>query len=147
MVLALEEVEGVTAVEIGIPPGADQDLSLALLEAAVGELAVIACLPLEAAGAAWLKELPGLGVRGICLSAPRGAIFPRRAGSPPAGSHPQPGRLVGPGLAPLELAALLALRPLGLPLIAGSGVFSLETGRELLAAGAAAVRVDTLLWL
>jgi len=50
MALALEEVEGVTAIEVGIPPQAGRDLALALLEAAVGELAVVAGLPLTAAG-------------------------------------------------------------------------------------------------
>lgn len=147
MVLALEEVEGVTALEIGIPPGAGGELALGMLAAGVGELAVIACLPLQAAGEAWLKELPALGVRGICLSAPRGAVFPHRAGPPPAASRPVQGRLVGASLAPLALVALQMLLPLGLPVVIGSGVTSPEAGRELLSAGAAAVQVDTLLWL
>ncbi len=147
MALVLEETEGVTALEIGIPPGAPAELALGMLAAAVGELAVIACLPLTAAGEPWLKELPGLGVRGVCLSAPRGALFPHPGSSTQAGDHPIKGRLVGPGLFPQTLAALQTLLPLGLPLIAGSGVSSSAAGRELLAAGAAAVQLDTVLWM
>lgn len=163
MALVLEETEGVTALEIGIPPGAPAELALGMLAAAVGELAVIASLPLTAAGEPWLKELPGLGIRGVCLSAPRGALFSRSGSSAKVGDHPiqgpdvppvhgpeaRPvkGRLVGPGLFPQALAALQTLLPLGLPVIAGSGVSSIEAGRELLSAGAAAVQLDTVLWM
>jgi dihydroorotate dehydrogenase len=140
MVLTLEEVEGVAAVEVGFPPGAPRDLALAMLSAAVGELAVIASLPLTSAGEAWLKEIPRLGVRGLCLSAPRGAL-------PAAGGHINSGRLVGPGLFPQALAALNSVHALGLPVAVGSGVYSVAAGRALLAAGAAAVQIDTALWL
>jgi dihydroorotate dehydrogenase len=140
MVLALEETEGVTAVEVGFPPGAARDLILSMLSAAVGELAVIASLPLTAAGEAWLKELPRLGVRGVSLTAPRGAL-------PASGGRLHTGRLVGPGLFPQALAALNSVHALGLPVAVGSGVYSVEAGRALLAAGAAAVQIDTALWL
>jgi dihydroorotate dehydrogenase (NAD+) catalytic subunit len=140
MALALEEVEGVAAVELGLPPGAGRDLCLPLLEAAVGELAVVAALPLDAAGEPWLKELPRLGVRGLCLTAPRGML-------PGPDGKLVSGRLVGAGLWPLALAALRSVAPLGLPVVLGSGVFSVAAGRAALAAGAAAVQVDTALWL
>lgn len=140
MVLAIEEVEGVTAVEVGIPPGAAPELALAMLAAAVGELAVVACLSLTAAGEPWLKQLPRLGVRGLCLSAPRGAL-------PGSGGKPVSGRLVGPGLYPLALSALQAVLALELPVVVGSAIYSVPAGRALLSAGAAAVQVDTALWL
>jgi dihydroorotate dehydrogenase len=140
MSLTLEEVEGVTAVEVGIPPGAGTGQALAMLEAAVGELAVIASLPLTAAGETWVKEISRLGVRGLCLAAPRGML------TEPGGKLVS-GRLVGAGLFPQAMAALRIVHPLGLPVVVGSGVFTVEAGRALLAAGAAAVQIDTALWL
>jgi dihydroorotate dehydrogenase len=140
MALVLEEVEGVAAVEVSFPPGAAPEQALAMLEAAVGELAVIACLPLASAGEAWLKQLPRIGVRGVCLSAPRGAL-------PGPGGKIVAGRLVGAGLYAQALAALQWANPLNLPVVVGSGVFSVAAGRALLDAGAAAVQVDTALWL
>lgn len=140
MALVLEEVEGVAAVEVSFPPEAAPDQILAMLEAAVGELAVIACLPLTSAGDAWLKQLPRLGVRGLCLTAPRGAL-------PAPSGKLVSGRLVGAGLFPQALAALQVVRSLDLPVVVGCGVFSVAAGRALLEAGAAAVQVDTALWM
>lgn len=140
MVLALEEVEGVSALEVGIPAGATPELALGLVSAALGELAVVAALPLTAAGEPWLKELPRLGVSGITLAAPRGAL-------PAAEGRAVSGRLYGPGLYPLALGALHALGPLGLPVVVGCGIYNPEAGRALLDAGAAAVQMDTALWL
>ncbi len=139
MVLALEEIEGVAAVEVGILPGTAPELALDLLAAAVGELQVIASVGLASAGETWLRQIPHLGVRGVTLSAPRGAL--------PSSSKPVSGRLVGPGLFPQALAALQAALAVGLPVVVGSGVYSVAAGRALLAAGAAAVQVDTALWL
>ena len=47
----LEEVEGVAALEISIPVEADAALAQSLLQAARGELPLIACLPLQLARA------------------------------------------------------------------------------------------------
>jgi dihydroorotate dehydrogenase len=139
MVLALEEVEGVTAVEVGILPGTLPDLALAMVEAAVGELAVIANVALTSAAEPWLRQLPRLGVRGVSLSGPRGTLG--------SGREMVSGRLVGPGLFPQALSALQAVQALDLPVVVGSGVFSVAAGRALLSAGAAAVQIDTALWL
>jgi len=140
LALVLEEVEGVAAVEVSFPPGAAPEQALAMFEAAVGELAVIACLPLTSAGEAWLKQLPRLGVRGLCLTAPRGAL-------PVPGGKIVAGRLVGAGFFPQAMAALQMVHPLNLPVVIGSGIFTVAAGRALLDAGAAAVQVDTALWM
>ena len=140
MALVLEEVEGVAAIEVGFPPGAAPEQAMGMIEAAVGELAVIACLPLTSAGEPWLKQLSRLGVRGLCLTAPRGAL-------PGPGGKIVAGHLVGAGLFPQALAALQNVQPLNLPVVIGSGVFTPADGRALLAAGAAAVQVDTALWM
>ena len=130
----LEEVEGVAALEISIPIEADAALAQNLLQAARGELPLIACLPLQLARLDWLPTLASAGASAIHLDAPRGQI----------GSTP--GRLVGPGLLPLVMDALQAALACGLPLIAGGGVFTVEDGEGLLKAGALAVAVDAALW-
>lgn len=134
MVRTLEEVEGVGALEISIPVEADAALAQSLLQAALGELPLIACLPLQLARTPWLSTLVKAGASALHLDAPRGQIGPTG------------GRLVGPGLLPLAQDALQAALTCGLPVIAGAGVFTVEDGEELLKAGALAVSVDTTLW-
>jgi hypothetical protein len=134
MAQILEEVEGVAALEISIPLEADAALAQSLLQAARGELPLIACLPLQLVRAPWLPTLASAGASTLRLDAPRGQIGLTS------------GRLVGPGLLPLVLDALQAVLKYGLPVIAGGGVFTVEDGEELLKAGALAVSVDTALW-
>ena len=61
MVRRLEGVEGVMAIELGIPPGTAGGEALEFVAAAFGELPLIVHLPLTAAGEGWLKELPRAG--------------------------------------------------------------------------------------
>jgi dihydroorotate dehydrogenase (NAD+) catalytic subunit len=134
MVRLLEEVEGVAALEISIPLEADAALALALLEAARGELPLIACLPLQLARAPWLAGLGTAGASALHLDAPRGQL------------DGISGRLAGPGLLPLAMDALQAALVCNLPVIAGGGVFTCEDGEKFLEAGAYAAVVDTALW-
>jgi dihydroorotate dehydrogenase (NAD+) catalytic subunit len=55
--------------------------------------------------------------------------------------------LYGPAILPLALAAVRTLRRQPLPVIAGGGVYRKEDGEALLAAGALAVQLDSVLWL
>jgi dihydroorotate dehydrogenase len=139
MVLDLEGVEGVMAVELGMPPQAGTEEALTLVGAASGELPLVVNLPLTAAGEAWVGLLPGMGVSAVHLSAPRGSL-------PLPGGRTASGRLYGPGLLPLALEAVRRLKPLGLPVVAGCGIFCKEDGLALLSAGAAAVALDAVLW-
>lgn len=139
MVRALEGVESVAAIEISLPPGVEGDEAIFLVKSALGELPLVLALPLDAAQAAWVNQLAGLGVSALCLSAPRGRL-------PGAGGEQVSGRLFGPALLPQMLAALPALKRLNLSLIAGCGIFSPEDGRAALAAGALAVQVDAAIW-
>ena len=139
MVRELEEVEGVTAIEIGLEPGIDPAAALEILAAAAGELPIIAAVPLNGIGQDWVRRCSKTGISAITISAPRG-------------SHLGPdgvlisGRLYGPSLFPLVLAAVRDLTQAGLKVIAGAGVFSLREGKALIAAGASAVQVDLVLW-
>ncbi len=137
MVEVLEEVEGVMGIELGLPPFVDAVTARELARAALGELPLIVRIPLELAFS--LPEtLAGVGAAAFSLGAPRGSL--------PASGGPVEGRLYGPGVYPLALAAVRALAPLEVPIIAGGGVYSPEDARAMLAAGAAAVQLDTVLW-
>ncbi len=139
MVRRLEGLEGVAALELGLPPDAGRDEIAALLEAARGELPLVVCIGLNRVGEAWVTRLPKQGASAVVISAPRGAL-------PAAGKKAAHGRLYGPALFPLALEAVERLGPLGLPVIAGCGVFDRAAGQALLDAGAWAVQVDVALW-
>lgn len=139
MVRRLEEMEGVAAVEIGISPEVRGSAALAFIEAAFGELPVVAHLPLTAAGESWLEGLPGAGASALSLGGPRGAL-------PADSGRPVGGRLYGPALFPLMMAAVQTARRLGIPVIAGAGIYRGQEAAVLRDAGAWAVQLDTVLW-
>ncbi len=140
LVLRLEGVEGVGAIELGISDELAGGDALAWAEAALGELPLVVNLSLARAAEDWLGELGRLGASAISLSGPRGAL----AG---AGSRLVSGRLYGPSLLPLVFSAVHQAQRHHLPVIAGAGVYKIEDGQELLAAGAWGVQLDTVLWL
>ena len=139
MVRALEEIEGVAAVEISLSPDADDDLKLQLVDVALGELPLVLCVPLDQAAAGWVNQAVQAGISAICLSASRGII-------PDPGENLIRGRMVGPGLFPLVLQAFNWLRGYEIPLIPGCGVYTRNNLKSLLAVGAAAVQLDAVLW-
>ncbi len=139
MVQRLEGREGVMALELGLPPEAHQAGALSLVEAAFGELPLVVHLSLNSANEAWVKELPRLGASAISLGAPRGMLLTDT-------SRPVGGRLYGPALFPLMLAAVQNSRRLGIPIIAGAGVYRRQDAQALRDAGAWAVQLDTVLW-
>jgi dihydroorotate dehydrogenase (NAD+) catalytic subunit len=146
-VRTLESQEAVSAIELGIPPQADPELALRLARAAVGELPLVVNIPLTAAAEGWVDKLAGLGASAVSLGPPRGLLpaagVPR--GMPAAGMTA--GRLYGPAVLPLTLAAVRSLRRQPLLVIAGGGVYRKEDGEAVLAAGAVAVQLDSVLWL
>jgi dihydroorotate dehydrogenase (NAD+) catalytic subunit len=87
-----------------------------------------------------LDKLASLGASAISLGAPRGWL-------PGDSGKLTGGRLYGPAILPLALAAVRSLRRQALPVIAGGGVYCKADGEALLAAGAAAVQIDSVLWL
>lgn len=138
MVRRLENVDGVIAVEIGLPPEASRELATRLIRAGTGELPVIARLPLERAG-----ELADIaihaGAAAVSLGPPRGAL-------PDPDGTPLRGRLYGPAIFPLALAAVQALAKSGIPVIGAGGVYRPADVEAMLSAGALAVQLDSALW-
>ncbi len=139
MATRLEEMEGVAALELGLPPEGDPAATLALIRAAQGELPLVVCVPLQRAGEAWLSELPALEVSALALSAPAGVLGA-------ASGRLMRGRLLGPALFPQVFAALQILSGLHIPLIAAAGIFRRRDAQAMLSAGAAAVQIDAALW-
>jgi len=138
MVRLLERVDGLLAVEVGLPPEVDAASTTAFARAACGELPVIVRLPyehrLELARAAAEVEIAA-----VSLAPPRGAALN------PSGNLVH-GRLYGPALFPLALDAVHAMAQSGIPVIGAGGISSQEQVDAMLKAGALAVQVDSALW-
>jgi dihydroorotate dehydrogenase len=144
MVLRLEEVEGVGAIELGIGDDLPAQDALLQVRTALGELPLVVSLPFRRAGEDWLVELIKLGASAITLSGARGALPVPGSGE----GRLIRGRLYGPALLPQVMETVQALRQrLRLPVIAGAGVYRAEDGRALLKAGAWGIQIDTALWL
>ena len=139
MVQALEGLEGVAGIELGLPPQADEAQCRTLIQAALGELPVIARLPFETA-LTLAESLAESGAAAFSLSAPRGML------KAPNGELVS-GRLYGPAVFPHALALAAQLSQLGLPLISAGGATKRADADAMLAAGAVAVQLDSVLWL
>ena len=138
MVRQLETLEGVIAMELGLPKEADGNVVRAFTEAALGELPVIVRLPMENA-VRYGSHAIASGAAVVSLGPPRGA-FPARAG------NLMSGRIYGPALFPQALAVVKEISQAGIPVIGAGGLYSHEQCEAMLTAGALAVQLDSLLW-
>jgi dihydroorotate dehydrogenase (NAD+) catalytic subunit len=142
MVRRLEGLPGVTGIELGLPSGIDSRAACALAKAASGELPLVVRLPMEQA-AELAPALAGVaeqaGIAAVSLAPPRGRL-------PVADGELVSGRLYGPAVFPIALATLAATARAGVPVIGGGGVYSLQQAEAMLAAGAVAVQLDSILW-
>jgi dihydroorotate dehydrogenase (NAD+) catalytic subunit len=142
MVRRLEEVEGVAAIELGLPPGITASQAAGLAMAASGELPLVVCLPPEAVEtlAPALREA---GVFAVSLAAPRGTLIGAPDSAVPG---PVTGRLYGPAVLPFALAAVQAARRAGFQVIGSGGIYHRQQVDAMLQAGAWAVQLDGVLW-
>lgn len=140
----LAPLPGVAGIELSLPPDSDaasaRIFASALAEAAEGELPAILRLPLEHA-AALAPALVGKELAAISLGPPRGALLNQDA-------RLVRGRLFGPALFPLALAAVHALAGavIGIPVIGAGGVYTPLQAQAMRSAGAMAVQLDSVLW-
>ena len=141
MVQKLEELENIAAVELGFAPGLAGDIILIAVEMSLGELPLIVCLPWEQVLTVGPQAIQA-GASAISLAAPRGTLAAVKPGEEQLVS----GRLYGPSLFPLALDIVLSAARLGLPIIGAGGVYSRESAGAMLAAGALAVQIDSVLW-
>ncbi len=138
MVRALEGLENIGAIELSLPAEAEIPFVEEILQSALGELPVYVSVPFLSPWHVWLDLFRLYTVAGIVLSAPRGVLVHN--------DSPVSGRLYGPSLFPQLLEKLAVYKDCGIPLIAGSGIFTLEQGEVALRSGAAAVQLDAVLW-
>lgn len=138
MVRGLENLEGVMGVELGLPPDVPPATAAAMVEASLGELPLVVRLPVDRAGEL-AESLHTSGAWAISLGPPRGAL------TGPDGQLVQ-GRLYGPALFPLALAAIRRVTQSGFPVIGAGGVYKPENIQAMMDAGAIAVQLDSVLW-
>ncbi len=135
----LEETEGVAGIEIGLPPGIGSGGAQQLVQAAVGELPVLARVGIDAARELG-PDLIAAGASAITLGPPRGSL-------PDGQGMPVSGRLYGPALFAQALEAVRSLAAQGIPVHAAGGAYRAQDTAAFYAAGAAAVQLDIVLWL
>jgi dihydroorotate dehydrogenase (NAD+) catalytic subunit len=138
MVQLLEGREGVAGLEVGLAADTDLFEAQAIARAAMGELPVIVRLPLERS-LELAEAVVEAGAAAVSLGPPRGALLN------PEGEIVT-GRLFGPAIFPLALQAVESLARLGVTVIGSGGVYSAQDVDAMLASGAAAVQLDTVLW-
>lgn len=135
----LEAVEEVAAIELGLGETDPQTVAAMVTAAGASQRPIIAHLPLGS-GAQLAQAAARAGAAAIALGAPRGAL-------PDPGGAIVHGRLYGHAMLPTALQAVTQLaRLVDCPLIAGGGITSRQAAEAMLAAGAAAIQFDSVLW-
>jgi dihydroorotate dehydrogenase (NAD+) catalytic subunit len=138
MIVQMEEIENIIAVEIGLSDAVDASEAVEIIRASVGELPVIARLPLTYAEELGISVL-GAGAIAVSLGPPRGAL-------PDLQGKLVYGRQYGPAIFPQALRVVSELAKMGVQVIGGGGVYRLEQAKAMLAAGAVGVQLDAVLW-
>jgi dihydroorotate dehydrogenase (NAD+) catalytic subunit len=138
MVQTLENIDNVIAVELGFAPLLANDILSLTLEMCIGELPLIFCLPSEQILSLGPRLIDN-GADAISVAAPRGALSANGGGL-------IEGRLFGPSLFPQSLEIVHSAAKLGLPIIGAGGIYSKENAEAMIAAGALAVQMDSVLW-
>ncbi len=139
MARQIEDMDGVTAIELSFAHHTGGAEILEMLRSVTGELPVVLAVPLDRVRESWMPQAAASGLAAISLAAPRGVV----ATDTGRGIH---GRLFGPALLPQVHTALEYLQGCGLPVIAGGGVTRQFEIDRLIAAGAACVQLDFVLW-
>lgn len=139
IVWELEGLDGVAALELGLPPHCPPEVAEGLVHAAAGELPLIVQLPRTQA-LTLARHLSSVPVAAFSLAPPRGAFRLKQ-------DTFLEGRLYGPVVLADTLALLRALRQVtDVPLLAAGGVFSRQDAETCLELGAQAVQLDLVLW-
>jgi dihydroorotate dehydrogenase (NAD+) catalytic subunit len=138
MVAQLEGREGLTGIELGIPPDCETSQAVKMVQAGIGELPLIVRVPMKRAGifAGALVDAP---LAAISLAPPRGAVLDQQG-------QPVSGRLFGPGVYPFALGAVQEAIDFGVPVIASGGVYHQQQIDAFLELGAFGVQLDAALW-
>lgn len=140
MVRQLEEIDNVLAIELLLGEDFSAQLVRDLCQAAQGELAIIANIPMERT-LELAEEALGAGAAAISLGPSRGTMMNGNRDG-----EMKQGRLYGKSQFPRALHLTQQLAQAKVPIIGGNGIFDVGDAKLLLAAGALAVQLDTALW-
>jgi dihydroorotate dehydrogenase len=138
MTRVLENTENIAAIELGLREDIHPADAAGLVQAGLGELPLIVCLPFGRAvdlGTPLAKS----SIAAFSLGPPRGCL------SGPDGKLAR-GRLYGPGLLPQALETVAILSASGMPVIGSGGIYTRTDVDAMHAAGAQAVALDAVLW-
>ena len=138
MISQLEGREGLTGIELGIPPDCEVSQAVDMVQSAVGELPLIVRVPMERA-AEFAGVLTGSSLAAISLTPPRGAVLNLQG-------QAVRGRLFGPAVFPFALSAARDVIDMGVPLFACGGIYQRQQVDALLELGAMGVQLDAVLW-
>jgi dihydroorotate dehydrogenase (NAD+) catalytic subunit len=138
MIVRLEEIENVMAVEVGLPTEIEASEASEVVVASAGELPLIVRLPLARAEELG-RFVSDAGAMAVSLGPPRGAL-------PDAQANIVYGRHYGPAVFPQALRVVSELVKMGIPVIGAGGVYRAEQADAMLSAGATGVQLDTVLW-
>ncbi len=138
MARRLENVEGVSGLEVGVTSDASADLVASFAQAAIGELPVILQLPMHCSITLAMGAIQA-GAAAVSLAPPRGMLPLRER-------EIIQGRLYGPAILPMALSRVRELKEQGIPTIGAGGIYGHNGLMSMLAAGAIAVQLDAVLW-
>jgi dihydroorotate dehydrogenase (NAD+) catalytic subunit len=135
----LEEIEAVSAVEIGLGDIDALSAEKIVSTASRGELPIIANMPVTV-DTAVILSVAAAGPSAISFGPPRGTI-----------QHSDgrliSGRIFGPAVLPIALRSVSrAAELVEVPIIASGGIFHIADVEAMLKAGASAVQLDSVLW-
>ncbi len=140
MAMQVARTEAVSGIELYFNPTIDAPAAIRAVRAAI-ELPILAKLDLDNARDVAADSITA-GANALVIGrAPRGMKM--------IDGKPWFGRLRGPAAKPLALRAVaeIAQMHLDAPIVACGGVHSAEDAQEFIAAGAAAVEVDSAVWV
>ncbi len=141
---ALDEAEGVAALELGLHDRASSEEIVQIVRAALAhtQRPILVRVPLHrAVETAQAAEQAGAG--GVVVAGP-----PRGTERDPLSGRLVGGRMYGPWLKAQTLRAVgQVVRAVGVPVTACGGVHSPDDARDYLEAGAVAVQVGTVTWV
>jgi dihydroorotate dehydrogenase (NAD+) catalytic subunit len=139
MVEQIEEIEAVAAIEVGLEATVPETISQLTHAATQSEVPIIIQVPLDCSEELALA-IAHAGAHAISLGPPRGSL-------PGPSGEIISGRLFGPALFPMALQAVVKLSNLvDIPILASGGIYNSNQVRTMLAAGASAVQLDSVLW-
>lgn len=139
MARLIEDSGCAAAIELECPHEASEEEMRDFWQTVSGELPLIAAHPLGTVHARMVEMAISAGVDAVSLTTPFGLIQDKDG-------RFHHGRLFGPALLPQVLQDVHDLKGCGLPVIAGCGLFRKADAEAALAAGAAAVQMDAVLW-